>query len=278
MDWYHRHSGTNSDPKLKRVAKATGLHFCFVLAVWDEILEYVNAQEERGSLDGFDFELVACNLDLDVDTVIKIIDEMEKGKRPLHRNGIVTSFVTRNKKRNKDSNETVTAKSNAQRQREFRERLKNQIEDDTVTNRNGENALRIDKNREEEIIKNSEEDKSSSSFCLELEKPEAKKIIFDFDTIAFSNITDQQKTKWAEAYPAIDIEKQIAAAAAWLQANPKMRKSNYAKFLVNWFSRAQDKASRIGSGSSPPLSYEQRVKDQNDQAIEEARKRYAQPN
>lgn len=50
--------------------------------------------------------------------------------------------------------------------------------------------------------------------------------------------------KWEAAYPAINVKNEIQKAAAWLQANPKNRKSNYARFLVNWFSRSQDKAGR----------------------------------
>jgi len=36
----------------------------------------------------------------------------------------------------------------------------------------------------------------------------------------------------------------LASAAAWLVANPKNVKSNYARFLTSWFKRAQDRAPR----------------------------------
>ena len=52
---------------------------------------------------------------------------------------------------------------------------------------------------------------------------------------------------WRKAYPAVEIESEVAKAAAWVMANPKNRKSNYARFLTGWLSRAQDRAPARGS-------------------------------
>ena len=57
---------------------------------------------------------------------------------------------------------------------------------------------------------------------------------------------------WKQAYPALDIEIELAKARAWLIANPKNQKKNYARFLTNWFSRAQDRAPRVNSNSPKP--------------------------
>lgn len=70
-----------------------------------------------------------------------------------------------------------------------------------------------------------------------------------FDGSSFQNLNGQLKV-WKEAYPAIDVEAEIKKAAAWLMANPKNKKSQYARFLNNWFSRAQDKAPRAESKPS----------------------------
>lgn len=58
---------------------------------------------------------------------------------------------------------------------------------------------------------------------------------------------------WRRAYPAISIDAEVSKAAAWLVANPKNRKSNYARFLTNWLARAQDKAPAQGGGSDGSL-------------------------
>lgn len=70
-------------------------------------------------------------------------------------------------------------------------------------------------------------------------------IAFDFSKGAFQGITEEQELAWQEAYPAVPIPPAIGRAAAWLQANPANRKQNYARFLVNWFAREQDRAPRV---------------------------------
>lgn len=63
-------------------------------------------------------------------------------------------------------------------------------------------------------------------------------------------VPDLLKTQWGQAYPAIDVDGEMQKAAAWLLSNPKNLKSNYAKFLNGWFSRAQDKAKPMGGGQA----------------------------
>jgi len=54
-------------------------------------------------------------------------------------------------------------------------------------------------------------------------------------------ITDADKAGWAKAYPACDIDRQLAAMGEWLKANPaKAVKSNYRRFITSWLSRSQD--------------------------------------
>jgi hypothetical protein len=58
----------------------------------------------------------------------------------------------------------------------------------------------------------------------------------------WSGVVSTDRIKWGEAYPAVSIDQELAKARAWLDANPKNKKSNYRRFLVNWFCRAQDSA------------------------------------
>ena len=55
---------------------------------------------------------------------------------------------------------------------------------------------------------------------------------------------------WKTAFPAVPVEEEIRRAVAWLRANPANRKSNYERFLVNWLTKAQDRAPRVASGSA----------------------------
>ena len=71
------------------------------------------------------------------------------------------------------------------------------------------------------------------------------KIDFDFDKGAFKGITESDELRWQEAYPAVPIPPEICKAAAWLHANPANRKKNNERYLVNWSSRAQERAGRV---------------------------------
>lgn len=69
------------------------------------------------------------------------------------------------------------------------------------------------------------------------------KITFSAD-LGFQGVDGYMET-WKKAYPAINVNVELEKAKAWLLANPKNKKSNYARFLTNWFSRSQDRAPRI---------------------------------
>ena len=58
----------------------------------------------------------------------------------------------------------------------------------------------------------------------------------------WEHIPDELRASWATAYPALEVDTELAKAAAWIIANPSNKKSNYARFLTNWLSRAQDRA------------------------------------
>lgn len=56
--------------------------------------------------------------------------------------------------------------------------------------------------------------------------------------------------------PALDVPQQIAAAGAWLRANPAQAKRNGARFLTNWIRRAQERGGQrtatSAAASLPP--------------------------
>jgi hypothetical protein len=59
-------------------------------------------------------------------------------------------------------------------------------------------------------------------------------------------VDSRRMDTWKKAYPAVNLEREMMAAVAWLQANPKNKKSNYDSFLTRWFAKAQDRAPRVG--------------------------------
>jgi hypothetical protein len=89
----------------------------------------------------------------------------------------------------------------------------------------------------------------------EMAKPIASvPISFDLSSGLFQGITGTQYTLWTKAYPAVNIEQELAAAGAWLMANPKKApRSNYSRFLAGWMSRTQQKGGTRGFVLSQPV-------------------------
>jgi hypothetical protein len=61
----------------------------------------------------------------------------------------------------------------------------------------------------------------------------------------WTGIPSAQRSAWEKAYPALSLDAELSKAAAWVIANPKNKKSNYARFLTNWLSRSQDSAPTV---------------------------------
>lgn len=75
-----------------------------------------------------------------------------------------------------------------------------------------------------------------------------EKISFDAQR-GLQNIKPVDLQSWGKAYPALNIKTEIAKVEVWLRANPKNLKSNYERFIANWFSKAQDKAPRVNANA-----------------------------
>jgi len=82
----------------------------------------------------------------------------------------------------------------------------------------------------------------------------AKPIELDWETGQWENISAKQRELWSRAYPALSLDAELAAAAAWIVANPANKKSNYARYITGWLRRSQDKAPRV-NGSGPPSAH-----------------------
>ncbi|MDE2020880.1 MAG: hypothetical protein KGJ13_11140 [Patescibacteria group bacterium] len=113
--------------------------------------------------------------------------------------------------------------------------------------------IRIDKNRLEEIRKDSCTDSAEAS-SLPDEKDAShgrtrSVIEYSYESGSLTGVGADDIADWERAYPAVDVRRNIAAAAVWLGANPQKRKKNIRRFLVNWFSRAQEKG-----GDKPGLT------------------------
>lgn len=75
-------------------------------------------------------------------------------------------------------------------------------------------------------------------------------VAFDAPTGSWLGITNADFALWRAAYPALDIKRELAAAAAWVVANPKNRKANWRRFLTAWFARSQERAPAVVTATS----------------------------
>jgi hypothetical protein len=117
-------------------------------------------------------------------------------------------------------------------------------------------AMRNDANRElerEEELDLESASASADASCSDAKTRKPRSRSKPADAIAWSRdggwsgITDDDRRIWGEAYPAVDIDRELARATAWLVADPKRVKTQWRRFLVGWLSRCQD---RGGSGGT----------------------------
>lgn len=67
---------------------------------------------------------------------------------------------------------------------------------------------------------------------------------WDFDE-GFVGITDEERERWADAYPLIDVPGEILRAAEHVRSNPdKQRMKRWRKFLTDWLARGNGWAER----------------------------------
>lgn len=105
-------------------------------------------------------------------------------------------------------------------------------------------------------IKEREEGKRDSLFAPSGQSPaqEPKQSIEWSPQSGFTGITNEQIERWKTAYPAVNIERNIAAANEWLRTNPAKRKKQNARFLNNWLARSQEKGGDIASNGYRPAN------------------------
>lgn len=64
----------------------------------------------------------------------------------------------------------------------------------------------------------------------------------------WTGISDTDRASWRAAYPACDINRQLAAMHEWLMRNPeKAHKRRWGRFVTNWMARSQEKGGDIQS-------------------------------
>ena len=136
MDWFRSWHGAPTDNKWLLIAKRAGVTPMMVSAVFWALLDYASQQEERGSVAGFDAETYAMWAGCDETDVIAIVNAM-RAKGVITDGETLAAWEKRQPRREDDSSERV---------RRHRDKQRQSVTDDTVTQCNAP-----DKNRSDQI-------------------------------------------------------------------------------------------------------------------------------
>ena len=178
----------------------------------------------------------------------RFMDELERDGQTSHRNAVLTTVISITNYEMYQSCDTPNESPN-----ESPNDTPSESPSDTQTR-----MERMKRNKNTPFIPQTGE----CAFVLSSE-PDAKKSRTKFvDAISWTSssgwtgITESDKASWKMAYPACDLDRQLAAMSEWLKANPeKSRKSRWRMFVTNWLGRSQDRGGDRGyqfANKTPP--------------------------
>ena len=94
---------------------------------------------------------------------------------------------------------------------------------------------RVEKSKEEYIL------------CAEPQAADAPPVIFlPLNDGTFFDVSENDRTKWSQLYPNVDVLQQLRNMAGWCDANPTKRKTRggIKRFITAWLAREQDKGGK----------------------------------
>lgn len=68
--------------------------------------------------------------------------------------------------------------------------------------------------------------------------------LMGWDGEQFTNLSPEKLAAWKRAYPGVAIDREVAKATAYLQANPGAVKSRYERFMTNWLNKELSRSVR----------------------------------
>ena len=94
---------------------------------------------------------------------------------------------------------------------------------------------------------------SEQKISSELEQPTESDDCIEFPVLGGSTyIPKSLIEEWEAVYTNVDVMQEVLKAREWCRANPKRRKVNWKRFLVNWLNEKQDKRPRYDSQPRTP--------------------------
>ena len=91
----------------------------------------------------------------------------------------------------------------------------------------------------------------------------------------YFHVPEWRILEWEQSYYPLNVRQEIEHMHAWLEANPKRKKKNYMRFVINWLNKAHAQvvsaqvnvrlAARVGR-TRPELTAEQREQQRQEMA------------
>lgn len=113
-----------------------------------------------------------------------------------------------------------------------------------------ERQSKVEKSRvEKSRVEKSKEEKSKEEYilCAEPQAADAPPVIsLPLNDGTFFDVSENDRAKWSQLYPNVDVLQQLKNMAGWCDANPAKRKTRggIKRFITAWLAREQDKGGK----------------------------------
>ena len=110
--------------------------------------------------------------------------------------------------------------------------------------KNGNTETKTDTNTETNIQLSND---SKGEYCAEPQAADAPPVIsLPLNDGTFFDVSENDRAKWSQLYPNVDVLQQLRNMAGWCDANPTKRKTRggIKRFITAWLAREQDKGGK----------------------------------
>lgn len=124
----------------------------------------------------------------------------------------------------------------------------------SANGKNGNTETKTDTNTETNIQLSND---SKGEYCAEPQAADAPPVIsLPLNDGTFFDVSENDRAKWSQLYPNVDVLQQLRNMAGWCDANPTKRKTRggIKRFITSWLAREQDKGGK--SPQNKPFVYD----------------------
>jgi hypothetical protein len=230
-DWIKMRSGLAADPAVIRIRRTCGLDVDAVVGKLHRLWSWADAHTVDGTADGLDLDWVdetagaagfgACMI------AAGWLEETPRGVR----------FANFGRHNGQSAKVRALAQTRMKRTRCADSATESEQKANT-------SATREEKRREEKKREELNTPAAPVAASVLAKRPKRSQPAGGISWTAdagWQGITDGDRAEWLQAYPACDLQGELAKSGSWLRANPtKAHKSNWRRFLVAWLTRSQD--------------------------------------